>query len=454
MTNFTTLLRDARPAGRLPLAVAVLCGASLLSFARAAEADEIRAYDPATGEIRTERVFEVLDETWTQISYRPGPGKPLAKIDTRLVIEIRRSADDSQATAYRAAEEELARGNHAAARNAFGQIAGGGLVKDPANDTLTWKPFPAPEAGKAKWYLAYAQYQCALALYREGKAKGDKSILAYALRALESDAAGEKGFLQRYKEGKSRYYADAMNLKALVLLELGKPTEAAVAFDDLYKKSLELSAPSLAPRWSYEAKRGTGLIAEAKGVGTEAEANYEAAAAALQSLLEKAPDLWSRREFGRYFNEARVQKARVMRESAEKAGSPAEFGRLRTFLQTFTPEALKAKFPTSPPEVFDAVVAGAMAPSVQAIVENGVGLAYLYEKKYVDALFAFNEVRVKHYAVREEVPRALYYMTKAAEGAAQAAVKAEAKTLFEGQAAAARSELARAWKDTPWASKK
>ena len=37
----------------------------------------------------------------------------------------------------------------------------------------------------------------------------------------EKGAPGEKGFLQRTKEGKSRYYADALLLRAECLLETG-----------------------------------------------------------------------------------------------------------------------------------------------------------------------------------------------------------------------------------------
>ena len=52
------------------------------------------------------------------------------------------------------------------------------------------------------------------------------------------------------------------------------------------------------------------------------------------------------------------------------------------------------------------------------------------------------------------MPRALYYLAKAADAASAAATKPEAKTLFKDQATAARQELEHSWKDTVWATKK
>src|SRR5204862_6330396 len=96
-------------------------------------------------------------------------------------------------------------------------------------------------------------------------------------------------------------------------------------------------------RCSYEAKLGAGRIAEAKGDAAAAEAAYEAAAAAMQSLLDQPQDPCSRHALGIFFNEARMQKARVMRQAAEKADSPPEYARLRTYLLQGSPDALRQK---------------------------------------------------------------------------------------------------------------
>jgi hypothetical protein len=75
-------------------------------------------------------------------------------------------------------------------------------------------------------------------------------------------------------------------------------------------------------------------------------------------------------------------------------------------------------------------------------------------KQWVDAVLTFSTVRIKYFAVTEQVPRALYYLVQSADGAAKAATRPEAKALFEAQAKAAREELDRSWKDTEWARQK
>jgi len=440
---------------RLPRRYAAPGVALALGFlalaAPAARADELRYYDAATCEPVTEQVADVVEENWAFVSYRVKAGQNLKRVDTRLVIDIKRAGEDSQVAAFKSALAEYQNGNWAGARQGFGTVAGGGLTQDSTDGTIKNKPFPAPEGGKVKWYVPYAHYMYAAAIYREGLAKKDDKLLGYGLEALDADTAEGKGFLARYKEGKSRWYADAMLLKAQILLALKRYDEAAAAFDALYQKSLTVP---VGVRFSYEAKLGPGRVAEAKGDGNAAEAAYEAASAAVQSLLDQPQDPCSKRELGRYFNEARMQKARIMLAAAEKADSPPEFARVRTYLMTGAPDALRQKLAGKPADVVDAVLAGALSPTVQAVANNGIGLAFLSEKKYADAVFAFTNVRIKYFSVTEEVPRALYYLAKAADAASAAATKPEAKTLFKDQAAAARQELEHSWKDTVWAAKK
>ena len=444
MIPTTALLRTALAAGLVALAVA---------RAAPAAADEIRVLDGNTCEQKTLRVLEVTDENWVEVRFRPAAGKPLDKVDTRLVLDIRRGETDPQVVAFRAAETDLAHGNFASARQGFATVAGGGWVKDPQNDQFSFKPFPPAEGGKPKWYTTYSQFYFAKAAFAEGKAKGDKALVGHALRALEADTANEKGFLPRTKEGKSRWYADALLLRADCLLELGRFADAATAYDELFQKSLQ--NPAIGSKWTYQAKIGPGRIAEAQGDGSKAEQEYTAAAAALQGAMNTAPDACARRDLGRYFCEAKMRAARVILHSAESSNSAAEYDRLNTFLQkNLSPDALRSQLAGAPAPVVDAILQGAMAPSVQAVVSNGNGLSFLFKKKWVDALFAFNEVRVKHYSVRDEVPRALYYLAKAADGAAQEATKPDAKALFKGQAETARQELQRSWQGSPWATKK
>jgi hypothetical protein len=447
--NVTTLDALRAPARAAAVLAAVL--GVLLAAAPRAAADEIRYFDPQTCEPVVEQVAEVQDENWTQISYRARAGSALKRVDTRLVIDIHRSDSDTQANAFASALAEFQSGNWAAARQAFGTVAGGGRTQDATTGQIAYKPFPAGEPGKTKWYVPYAQYYYAASSLEEGIQKGEKTLIEDALRAVDADTGEEKGFLARYREGKSRYYGDAWLVKAKALVALQKYDEAAAAFDALYQKSL---TTPIGPRYSYEAKVGAGRIAEAKGDAKGAETAYESAAAALQSLFDQPQDACSKREIGRWFNEARIQKARVMLAEAEKADSPAEYGRMRAFLLQGTPEALRQRLSGKPSDVVDAVLGGALAPSVQAVTQNGLGVAALAEQKYADAIAAFNNVRIKYFQVSEEVPRALYYLAKAADKAGAAATKPDAKSLYSDQAAAARAELQRSWKGTPWATRK
>jgi tetratricopeptide (TPR) repeat protein len=423
---------------------AVAFSATVLGLFAAAPAvaDEIRYADAQTCEPTVEQVAEIQDESWTQVSYRVRAGQPLKRLDTRLLIDIRRSDSDTQSNLFRSALAEFQSANWGAARQAFGTVAGGGRTQDAATGTIEYRPFPAVEAGKTKWYVAYAHYYYAASSLEEGLQKGEAALIEDALRAVDADKADEKGFLARYKEGKSRFYADAWLVKAKALVALKKYDEAAAAFDGLYQKSL---TTPIGVRFSYEAKVGAGLIAEAKGDPKAAETAYEGAAAALQSLFDQPQDACGKREIGRWFNEARIQKARVMLAEAEKAASPAEFARMRAFLVQGTPEALRTRLAGKPADVIDAVLGGALAPSVQAVTQNGLGVAALSDKKYAEAVVAFNNVRIKYFQVRSEVPRALRYLAKAADQAAAAATKPDAKSLYSDQAAAARAELER-WK--------
>lgn len=423
--------------------------AAPLLLAGAARADEIRYIDPKKCEPAVLQVAEVTEETWTTIGYRVKPKGAVERLEMRYVTDVRRSAEDAQTKTFSAAMTELQNGSLTSARQSFGAVAGGGL-QDDESGKLVFKPFPAAEGGKVKWYADYAQYHYALCLVREGAFKGEAPLVEAALKVLDGDGGAEKGFLARYKEGKSRWYADALLLRAQALLGLKKYDEATAAFDTLYEKAIR---NPLGVRFAYEAKLGPGRVAEAKGSTTDAGMAYDAASAALQSLFDQATDPCSRRDLGRLYNEARMQRARVMLEAAQKTDAASDYAELRKYLESGKPEALRAKFAGKPAEVVDAVVAGALAPTVQAVAQTGIGLAYLSEKKYPEAVYALTNVRIKYFAVGEAVPRALYYLAKAADAAADAAQRPDAKSLYKAQAEAARQELSRSWSTSIWAKK-
>lgn len=446
-------LSHAPSVRRLSGVVAAPLGAllsALVATAPAAYAEDIRHLDPSTCAPVTTVASEIVEENWLQISYRVRAGQPVQRIETRFVLDIKRPGDDPQAAAYAAALAELEGGAFEAARTGFASVGGGGRSMDPATGRVEFKPFP-PDAGKARWHLGYSIYHYALASYREGIARKETQLLEDALRTLDADKPDEKGYLVRYKEGRNRWYADAMLLRAQVLVALGRHDEAATAFDALYQRGV---TTAIGVRFAYEAKLGAGRIAEAKGELAAAETAYEAATSATQSLLEQAQDPCSRADLGRFYNETRMEKARILRQAAEKEGSSAAFGRLRTFLEQGTPEALRQRLSGRPAPVVDAVLAGALAPSVQAVAQNGIGLAHLAEKRYSDAIWAFTQVRIKYFSVADEVPRALHYLAKAADAAAAATTRTEAKTLYQEQAAVARKELAERWKGSPWITAK
>ena len=136
------------------------------------------------------------------------------------------------------------------------------------------------------------------------------------------------------------------------------------------------------------------------------------------------------------------------------------FSDLRTWIRMGMPEELRRKGSAEglPPSAIDALVAGARDPAVQAVALNGIGLAYLNEPKpkYEMALLAFKAVVVKYFQVEEQPARALYYLAKAAQGAAKEADKAkkpDVRDMYLGMQSGAVKTLRREHPDSPWANK-
>ena len=106
-----------------------------------------------------------------------------------------------------------------------------------------------------------------------------------------------------------------------------------------------------------------------------------------------------------------------------------------------TPEALERKYRTLPASQRVALVEGALDPQVQAVMQNGLGLAWLQDGRYEEAILAFRAVEVKYFQVAEEYARALHYLALAADEAAKKASNAEARTLYEKYRDDARARL-------------
>ena len=84
-------------------------------------------------------------------------------------------------------------------------------------------------------------------------------------------------------------------------------------------------------------------------------------------------------------------------------------------------------------------------------MRNGLGLAYLQEGKFEDAILAFRAVEVKYFQVREEHARALHYLARAADEAAKKASAEGARTLYEKYRDDARGRLKAEYPNSRWA---
>ena len=330
----------ARRVGPIRMLLPIGAIAAAIGFASPCRADEIRYRDPATCEIVVEKISDTSEETWATIGYRTKPGAPIKRIDTRLLVDIVRDASDSSTAAFASATQEYAsaelhrrahrlrngrgRRAHRGPRDREGRVqalrgVGGRQADRQAEVVRRRRPVPL-RAGELPGG------------HGEERPDARRRRAARARRGFSD----EKGFLARYKEGKSRWYADAWLLKGQCQLALKKYDEAAATFDALYEKVLK--TPAIGARFAYEAKLGARADRRGQGRGVRLGAAYDSAAAALQSLLEQAPDACSRADLGRFYNEARMKKARVMLDAATKNDAPTDFAELRKYLEAGTPD--------------------------------------------------------------------------------------------------------------------
>jgi hypothetical protein len=463
-------LRSLRPAPARGLVLAgtllVLALALLIAPARAS-ADEIIVRDLNTGSESSIRCWGVTSETWSEVKYKERERSAEKSVKTLEVVRIERTGKDATATNLANAIAELERGNYREAADALRAISGGGWKQNIDTGVRTYKSFseddPKGRKRRPPWTSEYAHFYYAKAKYLGGMAAKDNALLQEALLAIDDVAvpgeAGKKtgGFLGRFAGGNSRFFAEAMWIKASVLVALSRFDDANEVFTDLHNQAIRVP---LEPRWTYEGKIGPGTIAEAKKELGAAVTAYENAAGTMKLLLKDEQRGWMQGEYGRYFSRANMRVAAVKLKEAEDRKAPSAFASLRAQIKNGMPEALRERGMREglPPAAVDALVAGARDPIVQAVALNGIGLAYLNEPKpqYERALLAFKAVVVKYFQVPEQPARALYYLAKAAKGAADAASKAkktEVRDMYMAWQSNAIKTLRNDYPDSPWANR-
>jgi tetratricopeptide (TPR) repeat protein len=440
---------------------AALSVGALVAAATPARADEIVYNDPDTCERKTIRAGEIVAETQKEIQYREKERSgPIKTVPTALVLEIRRTGTDAQAATLQDGIDELARGNVKEAREALLKVSGGGWQVD-SEGKRTFTPFTAndpPGRGKRPSRVSEeAHFHYAKALVLDGLASKNKDILGEALLALnDAPVPGgdgkmrSGGFLGRFKDIGSRWLPEASVLEARALVGLGRYDDAAKVYAALLDSAVSLG---LSPRWALEAKLGPGEIAEAQDKPQDAVTAYSAAADLMAVLLKNEGRNCLRREIGRAYSIARMRAAAVMLRAAEEHRSPSEFQALRVFIDEGTPEKIRKKFAGRSKPEMDALVAGAQDSFVQAVAQNGLGLAYFNEKSYDDAIVAFRAVSVKHFQVPDEPARALYWLAQAADAAAKQA-KGEAARFYETLKEDAVKSLKAEYPNSPYATRK
>lgn len=420
---------------------------TLAVVAPVAAADVLVYRDPNTCAETTVAGVTITSETWQEVRYREGKRGPDKGIPTALVTDIRRDDKGAQARALLSAIGELERGKTKEALVSLKPLAGGGWAQDEQGRRV-FKSFaandPAKKRKRPSWTSEYAHFYYLKGLVLEALKGSDEELLNEAwLSLVEQPAPGGEdgattgGFLHRFKDGNSRFYAEAMLLKAKVLQAQKKMPQAVKAYRDLEAKAAALD---IGPQWAYESKIGPAYVAEAQGKYMDAINLAGDASTVMRIALKDEGRDCFRKALGRYFSRGRMEQVRIRLQQAEKDRSPAQFQQLRTLINSSSPEALKRSFSVLPAAQLTALVDGAMDPKVQAVMKNGLGLAYLSEKKYEEAIHAFRAVEVRYFEDVDQHARALHYLTVAAEGAAQKA-SGEAKKLYERLATGAKARL-------------
>jgi tetratricopeptide (TPR) repeat protein len=453
-------------AHRFLLAGALLAG-GLLAAAAAAHADEITVVDLSSGKESTIHCWGVTSETWSEVKYREREHSAEKSVPTLTVVSIRRADKSTSAQSLRKARADLESGNYKEAADALKDLSGGGPKIDfDTSRRVGFTPFgqgdPRGRGRRPSWISEYAHFFYAKASYLLGTSQGNRQAVEDALLAVDDrpipGGDGKQttgGFLGRFAGGNSRFYPEALWIKAHALVELKQYDDAARTFTQLYQAAQQVP---LAPRWAYEGMIGPGVINEAKGDLNAARIGYGGAVPTMEVLMERETRPWMMRQYGHYRARAHMRVAAVMLEDAEKSDSPAKYSALRLYIEKGSPKEIRsyAEGKGWPKERVDALVAGARDPDVQAVSLNGLGLAYLHEARprTEEAMLAFKAVTVEYFQVPEQHARALYYLELAAAQAAQApGVKPEVKTMYQNMAAEADKMLHAQHPKSDWAAK-
>ena len=372
------------------------------------------------------------------------------------VVSVKRS-DGRTGESINTARRALSRKNYEEAVQLMKSVSGGGWRVQADSGDRVYTSFDAgdPKGRKTRptWQSEYAHFLYAKALYELGNQKGEKRLLGEALLALDdlpvpggADKQTSGGFLGRFSGGNSRFYPEALMLKAHALVGLGRFADAEKAFGELGEHAV--SVP-LHPKWSYEAAIGAGLIKESQGDESGAIDAYNAASGKVLAIVKREQRACLRLELGRLFSRAQVMATALKLRQAEKSSNKkALLAKLRTALLSAKPDNLRKKYRSMPKAVQDALVLGARDPMVRAVANNGIGLAFLVEKRYDEAVVPLREVTVVYFQESEQALRAHSYLAKAAAGAAKGAT-GDAKKMYEAMAEESRLAL----KGTDWENK-
>ncbi len=441
----------------------LLLAGALALLALPAIADEIVVRDLATGKESTIRCFEVTSETWSEVKYKDRKRSADKSLATITVVSITRSDKSNDAANLAGAIDTLDRGNAKEAAEALQAISGGGWKIDLETGEKKYVSFnkndPTGKNKRPTWISEYAHFYYAKAKFLHGQDAKDRDLIEEAYMALDDVAipgqatAKTGGFLGRFSGGNSRFYAEALALKAQALTALARYEDAGATFKELHTAAIKIP---LDPRWAYEGLVGAGVISEAKGDLTAAVTGYRGAMPTMEVLLTQETRDYMRQRYGRYYSQARMRVASVKLKDAETRKAASAFADLRNWINGGMPDAIRkaARGKGLPPASIAALVAGARDPLVQAVGYNGIGLAYLNEPKpkYEDALLAFKAVSVKYFQEPEQHARALYYLAQAATGASGDA-KDEVKQMYKSMAEEALNMLRSQHPDSSWANK-
>ena len=252
---------------RLPPAVAAGGNVVALSppFASLAAADDPR---PRRYDLRSRRlrVADVGDENWVEIRGAITPTKGGRR--SRRACPRHQARREATRTSRRSAARPACAGQLLAARQGFATVAGGGW---PRTRTTTRCVQAVPDRGRRKASGTRSTRSSSSRRRRTSrKAKGDKSLAGHA-RA--STPRRSKGFLQRTKEGKSRWYADALLLKATA----SQPDATRMPRPTTSLRSRSRTPPSAPSGRTRQDRLG---LAEAQGDGRKAEQEFTAAVSA------------------------------------------------------------------------------------------------------------------------------------------------------------------------------